>query len=29
MCRLNVDLNTYQAVIAYTDDTGEMAEYKV
>jgi sucrose phosphorylase len=29
ICRLNVDLNTYQAVIAYTTDTGEMAEYKV
>jgi len=29
MCRLNVDLDTYQAVIAYTDDTGEMVEYKV
>jgi sucrose phosphorylase len=29
MCRLNVDLNTCQAVIAYTDDTGKMAEYKV
>ena len=29
MCRLTVDLNTYQAVIVYTDDAGEMAEYKV
>jgi sucrose phosphorylase len=29
ICRLNVDLNTWQAVIAYTNDTGEIAEYKV
>jgi hypothetical protein len=28
-CRLAVDLDSYQAVIAYTDDTGEMAEYRV
>jgi sucrose 6(F)-phosphate phosphorylase len=29
MCRLTVDLDTYQAVIAYADGTGEMAEYRV
>ena len=29
ICRLNVDLNACRAVIAYANDTGEMAEYKV
>ena len=29
MCRLNVDLNTNQAVIVYAGDTGEMVEYRL
>jgi sucrose 6(F)-phosphate phosphorylase len=29
ICRLNVDLNSCRAVIAYTNDTGEIVEYRV
>lgn len=29
LCRLDVDLNSYRAVIAYTDERGGMGEYRI